>query len=77
MRLNEKQLEAVIRLKQNSDFQEVLGALDAYRHSLLEFAMFGQSENQATFCGMARSTTEIMRAFSGAEESLNLSRQRK
>ena len=77
MKLSEEQAEAIARLRGNSDFQKVMEALNTYRHELLEFVMFAPEASAMTYRGMARSTTEVLRALGSAPETLNKMRARR
>lgn len=77
MRINEEQAEAIVRLQNNSDFQVVMEAMNAYRSELLEMTLYGSAGDVQTHRGMARSVTEVMRALGDARDFLDKRRRRK
>jgi hypothetical protein len=77
LKLTAESAEAIVRLQNNSDFKVVQEALQAYRHELFEFVMYGQSSETETYRGMARSITEVQRALGGAQTYLEKSRNRR
>jgi hypothetical protein len=77
LKLDLKTAEAVVRLQNNPDFQLVLESMNAYRHELFEFVMYGPSEDAHTYRGMARGITEVQRGLGGAKSYLEKSRTRR
>jgi hypothetical protein len=77
VKLNERQAEAVIRLRNNQDFKDILEAIDAYGSECFELALFGPEDMVATSRGMARSITEVMRTLGTADNYLLKLRSRK
>ena len=76
MKLDVKAAEAVVRLQNNPDYQILMESLNAYRHELFEFVMYGPGDDTQTYRGMARSITEVQRALGGAQRTLEKARGR-
>ena len=77
MKINERQAEAVIRLRNNQDFKNIIEALEAYGEECLERTLFGPEELVTTHRGMARSVAEVLRALGNADNYLMKLRSRK
>lgn len=69
---NERLMEAIIRLQNNPDFKILLEeGVRPYQSELLEFTMYGQTDQVHTYAGMARAVTEFLRGIGGAAEQLS------
>lgn len=77
MKLNEEQAEAVVRLQNSQDFKLLVEAINVYRHEVIEMVMMGPEDGVSTYRGMARATTEVLRALGGARDILVNYRNRK
>ncbi|MDX1297295.1 MAG: hypothetical protein R3260_03505 [Pseudomonas sp.] len=78
MNLTESQLEAALRLRSSSDFQELMTALVDLRNTHLEFAMMSQKgdSHKLECANKAAALTEFERAIAGAADQLEKARSK-